>query len=62
MTPDLRPLLACLTRVTGLGLLTIALLGFPGSPTERDVTNALGLILALWCVVEVIRSYKISST
>ena len=57
MNNDPVPAVNRLSRVAGLGLLTIAFLTRAGTPTENHYFGIVGMLAAAWCLIELVRSY-----
>ncbi len=45
-------------RIVGLGLLTVAFFTRGGARTEVTYFSYVGLFFALWCLIEIIRTYS----
>jgi hypothetical protein len=45
-------------RIVGLGLLTVAFFTRGGTHSEVVYQSYVGLVFALWCLIEIIRTYS----
>ena len=58
MSNDSNSSIARAARIIGLGLLSVAFLGYTGTKSDAQLLCYFGLAFALWCLIEIVRSYS----